>query len=277
MLHLDQHTNSDSTTVREILVSKHPPSKPTSPDSTLHGPPSEIHPVVFDSIDARLIRSTALRTSSAAGPSGLDAHSWWRLCTAFKTASNSLCQSLAEVAKRLCSSLVDPQGLAPLLACRLIALDKCPGVHPISIGDTARRIITRAILSITKGDIQDAAGSIQLCAGQLSGCKAAVHSVRERFLEEDTEAALLVDASNAFNSINRMSALLDIRHLCPSIATILINCYRAPTKLFIDGDVILSQEGTTQGGSTWYAHVRSRNSATNQETYHIRETNLVHQ
>ena len=195
----------------------------------------------------------------------------------FKSASNSLCQSLGEVAKRLCSSLVDPQGLAPLLACRLIALDKCPGVHPISIGDTARRIITRAILSITKGDIQDAAGSIQLCAGQLSGCKAAVHSVRERFLEEDTEAALLVDASNAFNSINRMSALLDIRHLCPSIATILINCYRAPTKLFIDGDVILSQEGTTQGGSTWYAHVRSHNSATNQETYHIRETNLVHQ
>ena len=56
-----------------------------------------------------------------------------------------------------------------------------------------------------------------------------------------------MDASKAFNSINRMSALLNIRHRCPSIATILINCYRAPTKLFIDGDVILSQEGTTQG------------------------------
>ena len=27
----------------------------------------------------------------------------------------------------------------------------------------------------------------------------------------------------------------------------LINCYRAPTDLFIDGDVILSQEGITQG------------------------------
>ena len=158
-------------------MSKHPPGQPASPDSTLHGPPPEIHPVVFDSIDARLIRSTALRTSGAAGPSGLDAHSWRRLCTAFKTASNSLCQSLAEVAKRLCSSLVDPQGLAPLLACRLIALDKCPGVYPIGIGDTARRIITRVILSITRGYIQDTTGSIQLCSGQLSGCEAAVHSV----------------------------------------------------------------------------------------------------
>ena len=56
----------------------------------------------------------------------------------------------------------------------------------------------------------------------------------------------MVDASNAFNSLNRFSALNNIRCLCPSLATILINSYRAPTELFIDGDVILSREGTTQ-------------------------------
>ena len=39
----------------------------------------------------------------------------------------------------------------------------------------------------------------------------------------------------------------NIRRLCPPIATILINLYRSPTELFVDGDVILSQEGTTQG------------------------------
>ena len=99
---------------------------------------------------------------------------------------------------------------------------------------------------VVRGDVLDAAGSIQLCTGQLSGCEAAVHSVREAFLEDDTEAALLVDVSNAFNSINRMAALHNIRHLCPSIANILINCYRAPTSLFIEGDTLLSQEGTTQ-------------------------------
>ena len=58
---------------------------------------------------------------------------------------------------------------------------------------------------------------------------------------------MLVDASNAFNSINRMSALHNIRHLCPSISKVLINCYRAPTNLFIEDDTIYSQEGTTQG------------------------------
>ena len=55
------------------------------------------------------------------------------------------------------------------------------------------------------------------------------------------EVALLVDATNAFNSFYRMAALYNIRHLCPFIATILINCYRVLTDLIIDDDVILPQ------------------------------------
>ncbi len=134
-------------------------------------------------VDARLIRSTALRTTGAACPSSLDAYAWRRLCPAFKS---SLCQSLAEVAKRLYSSFIDPQGISPLLACRLIALDKCPGVRLIVIGETARRIIAKTVLTITRADIQEAAGSLQLCGGQISGCEAAVHSTKERFLADDT-------------------------------------------------------------------------------------------
>ncbi len=132
------------------------------------------------------------------------------------------------------------------MASRLIALDKNPGVRPIGIGDTARRIIAKAILTITRGDVQDAAGSLQLCAGQLSGIEAAVHAVRTLFQRVDTEAVLLVDTSNAFNSLNRQAALHNIQRLCPPLATILINTYRAPTELFVDGDVLYSQEGTTQ-------------------------------
>ena len=44
----------------------------------------------------------------------------------------------------LCTELVDPATIAPLMASRLIALDKNPGVCPIGIGDTARRIIAKA-------------------------------------------------------------------------------------------------------------------------------------
>ena len=127
--------------------------------------------------------------------------------------------TLAISAQRICTNLVDPSAIGPLLACRLIALNKNPGVRPIGIGDNARRIIAKAILTVTKPDIQEAAGSIQLCAGQISGIEAAVHAADSLFQQDDTEAILLVDASNAFNSLNRLSALHNIRHLCPSLAT----------------------------------------------------------
>ena len=53
----------------------------------------------------------------------------------------------------------------------------------------------------------------------------AVHSIHELFKE--SEAVLLVDARNAFNSLNRLVALHNIKTICPDFATILINCYRS--------------------------------------------------
>ena len=38
-----------------------------------------------------------------------------------------------------------------------------------------------------------------------------------------------------------------IRSQCPTLTTVVINCYRLNIPLFIDGDVIFSAEGTTQG------------------------------
>lgn len=135
--------------------------------------------------------------------------------------------------------------ISPLLASRLIALDKAPGIRPIGIGDTARRILSRPILTVLKPDILDVIGVSQLCAGQVAGVESAAHSVQHLF--KHSEAALLVDASNAFNSLNRTTATRNLLSLCPSFATPIINCYREPTDLFIDGETILSQEGTTQG------------------------------
>ena len=97
------------------------------------------------------------------------------------------------------------------------------------------------------GDILDTTGIDQLCAGLQGGCKAAIHVVRNMFVSLDCEAIILVDASNAFNLLNRKLALLSIHQLCPSIAIILTNCYCSEIPLFIDGNIILSSEGTTQG------------------------------
>ena len=86
-----------------------------------------------------------------------------------------------------------------------------------------------------------------VCAGQIAGTEAAVHAVRSSFAPDDCEALLLVDASNAFNALNRQVALRNILHLCPCLATVLINSYRAESDLFVNGYVIKSSEGITQG------------------------------
>jgi len=101
-------------------------------------------------------------------------------------------------------------------------------------------------LCIISKDIQVAAGSVQLCAGQPSGGVTTVHAMREAF-SSDSEGMLLIDATNAFNSLNRVVALYNIQRLCPSFSTVLINTYRYPACLFVDGDILYSEEGTTQG------------------------------
>ena len=59
----------------------------------------------------------------------------------------------------------------------------------------------------------DASGSLQVCAGHKSGNEAAIHAI---FHADETDAVLLIDASNAFNALNRTAALNNIRVLCPT-------------------------------------------------------------
>ena len=86
-----------------------------------------------------------------------------------------------------------------------------------------------------------------MCGGQISGIEEAFHVARCAFELEENEAILVVDATNAFNMLNHQVALPKIWRLCPSIATILINLYKCPSDLLVDGDIIPSQESTMQG------------------------------
>ena len=135
---------------------------------------------------------------------------------------------------------LDTEGLAPLVACRLVALDKCPGIHPIGIGECARRIIGKTISAVLSTDIQESVGAFQLCAGHESGCEAAVHALRSIYNSTETDAILTVDATNAFNSLNREVALRNVMQVCPPLATALINTYRSNIDLYINGEIISS-------------------------------------
>ena len=178
-------------TVREALIKKHPSAQPCEP-STILPPTNEalpFHPVLFESINATAIHTAALKTKGSHGPSGLDAAAWRRMCCSFKGPSKELCEAVAKVAGRLAGGPVDSHPVQALTASRLVALNKCPGVQPIGVGEVSRRIIGKAILSVISEDIQQVASSYQLCAGQKGGCKAAVHAMRTFLEHDDTEAA----------------------------------------------------------------------------------------
>ena len=77
------------------------------------------------------------------------------------------------------------------------------------------------------------------------------------FIEEGRDGILLIDASNAFNQMNRSVALHNIQITCKEMSLYIIKIYRSSSRLFIcGGGEILSQEGTTQGdplAMPWYS------------------------
>ena len=89
-------------------------------------------------------------------------------------------------------------------------MNKNPGVRPIGVGEVLRRIMGKAIYWILKDDIQESAGPLETATGLKAGAEAAIHSMRPIFEDSSTEAVILVDAKNAFNSINRKVALHNI-------------------------------------------------------------------
>ena len=102
------------------------------------------------------------------------------------------------------------------MACRLIALDKRPGVRPIGVCEVARRIVAKAILRVVNRDIKEACGFLQECYGLPAGQEAAVHAMQKLYEDQSVEGLLLVDAKNAFNSMNREAAMHNVQRLCPN-------------------------------------------------------------
>jgi len=102
-------------------------------------------------------------------------------------------------------------------------------VCPIRIGEVIRRIVGKTQSWHTADEIKEATGPLQTCAGHGAGAEAAIHSMRNIFEADSTDAVLLIDTSNAFNRLNRSAAMHNIQIICPEIATYVINTYRNPS------------------------------------------------
>ncbi|KAG1714378.1 Protein lifeguard 1 [Nymphon striatum] len=239
---------------KNLLHKKHPPASPISPELLLTQPvypDREYDPIIFDEITPDLVQRLTIKSKGSGGPSLFNANDWRRMIGTklFGDEGTDLCRTIANLAKILCTEKIsDPNSISPLMACRLIPLDKNPGLRPIGIGEVLRRIIGKCVTFILKKDLQTTAGGLQLCVGQEGGAEAAIHGMRDIFQDDETEGLIQVDADNAFNTINRSVLLHNINFLCPEISIYVHNCYIKPSRLFVTGGMeITSSEGTTQG------------------------------
>ena len=245
--------------VMEELRQKHPEAADAKEGTLLHGPLFPVPECFFEPIDEQTIMKAAMNTRGSAGPSGMDAEQYRRvLCSKnFSKAGKNLREEIALLARNLASKHYHPALLDAYIGCRLIPLDKDPGLRPIGIGEVLRRIIGKSISRLASDAIKEAAGPLQTCSGHGAGAEAAIHAMHAIFKDEGTDAVLLIDAKNAFNSLNRNAALHNIQVICPMISTYIVNTYRHPSRLFIaGGKIILSMEGTTQGdplAMPWYS------------------------
>ena len=184
----------------------------------------------------------------------MNANSWRVLLSTakFKEKAQGLRNAIAILTKKLATSPC--HHTHALTANRLVPFKKHPDdCRPIGIGEVLRRIIGKCIMETTKDDVKKAFGNLQVCAGQRAGGEAAIHSMRRIYDQPDCEGVLLVDATNAFNSLNRRATLHNIKVSCPSLAQYVENIYKDPTQLYIatrskrQNSNIQAEEGTTQG------------------------------
>ena len=70
-----------------------------------------------------------------------------------------------------------------LMTCRLVALDKRPGVRPVGIGETLRRALAKLVMREAGDQAKTACGNLQLWPGLQAGIEGATHTVGKRRVE----------------------------------------------------------------------------------------------
>ena len=172
-----------------LLRTKHQEMQNAHEEVLLQGPIKQVHPVVYEAIDEALISKAALKTKGGCGPSGFDAENWRRILVSksFGSPSLDLRKSFTNFTRTLCTRNLNTsvndvgETLEAFIANRLIPLNKNLGIRPIGFGEVIRQTAGKVIMDIAKKDVQQTAGSLQVCAGQDAGAEAAIHAMYDLF------------------------------------------------------------------------------------------------
>ena len=94
-----------------------------------------------------MVSKASFLTKGASGPSQLDEMQYHQFLSSrkYKLENKELRTQIAILAEKLATETLDPLTLEAYVSCRLIPLDKDPGVRPIGVGEGLRRIVGKYI------------------------------------------------------------------------------------------------------------------------------------
>ena len=166
--------------------------------------------------------------------------------------SSSALQGLVRVVNLLSRGCVAPSVLPHLCGATLIACKKkAGGLRFIVVGEVLRQLISKCISCSVHSEATGYLSPLQVDGGIPCGCEAFIHSVRDisndGSISSDSKFLLLVDFSNAFNSINIKCMFKEAHRRIPSLSAWLERCYRSQSLLHFGDTKIPSCCGVQQG------------------------------
>ena len=138
----------------DLLIQKHPEPRNISDDVLLQGPIQQIHPTMFNAID----------TKGGSGPSGIDADGWKKILVSkvYGDMGEYLRKAFSKFIIKTCTTDITDSSLEAYIACRLVPLDKNPGLRPTGVGEILRRIAGKIIMKIVRENVMDSSSKIQM-------------------------------------------------------------------------------------------------------------------
>ena len=124
------------------------------------------------------------------------------------------------------------------------------GIHPIVVGTIWRRLVSKVAMKGVGKDMTKYLNDFQFSVGVSGGAGAILHSVN-RLLnlrhEDGSWTMLIVDFSNAFNLVDRLALLREVRLRCPSISLWFEFLYGQAARLYLGDGHIMSATRVQQG------------------------------
>ena len=233
-------------TAREELLRCHPQS--SLPSHTSYVPPPL---VVQSSTILAALRSFPRGTSP--GSFGLrPQHLLDAVCGNTAPAASGCLQALTRCVNILLSGRLDCRVAPWFCGAPLTALIKPGGgVHPIAVGETLRRLVSKVCCLAVRSALPDVFLPFgQVGVGVSGGLEAAIHSLRTILSTLGSKpdlCCLKVDMSNAFNECNRSSFLSRCKFVFPELFAWIQWCYCCAGELRFGPHHILSTTGVQQG------------------------------